>query len=142
MPTTDEVIAILRNEIWQADHNGEYRRTGPDDSARSVFTGFGRRGSDENGMFSFLTVKPGPVSDGQAPHINVIVFARGMLSHAYTRLYFSDETDRNMHDPVLQSIESPRRQTLVAERNDTRDVPRYLFDIHLQGVDDTVFFDF
>jgi len=84
---------------------------------------------------------PGPDASVQAPHINVTVFARGMLVHAYTRIYFGDEP-RNGTDPVLSSIKSKtRRQTLIGAREEKNGKPVYRFDIRLQGENETVFFD-
>ncbi|MGH7853196.1 MAG: protocatechuate 3,4-dioxygenase subunit alpha [Candidatus Binatia bacterium] len=134
-------------EIWQANSYGRYNH--PDDKQEKPldarFIGWGRSGTDENCMYSFDTIKPGPVPgpDGaaQAPHINVIVFARGMLLHAYTRLYFADEP-ANEKDPVLNSIKSKkRRQTLIASPGMENGKTVYRFDIRLQGESETVFFD-
>jgi len=134
-------------EIWQANAYGRYNH--PDDKQEKPldpsFLGWGRSGTDKTGVFSFETVKPGPVpgSDGsvQAPHINVTVFARGMLVHAYTRIYFCDEPS-NETDPVLSSIDDEgRRETLIAAREEKNGKPVYRFDIRLQGENETVFFD-
>jgi protocatechuate 3,4-dioxygenase, alpha subunit len=138
-------------ELWQADAAGRYhhpadtRGGAPIDEA---FNGFGRCASDfQTGAYSFLTIKPGPVPhpDGglQAPHISMTIQARGMLNPTFTRLYFADEAAANADDPVLQSVPSSRRSTLVAERVESADtsVPTYRFDIRYQGEDETVFFD-
>jgi protocatechuate 3,4-dioxygenase alpha subunit len=103
-------------------------------------TGFGRCRTDSEGAFSFLTVKPcgTPAPDGrkQAPHLNVTVFARGLLRHLVTRMYFPDETDVNATDPVLNLVEPARRETLIA-----KDCGGVLhFDIRLKGERETVFF--
>ena len=103
-------------------------------------TGFGRARTDSEGAFSFTTVKPGavPAPDGrvQAPHFNVTVFARGLLRHLVTRLYFPDETEANAADPVLNLVEPARRETLVA-----KNCGGVLhFDVRLQGEQETVFF--
>ena len=87
------------------------------------------------GTFRFETVMPGAVPP-QAPHVNVIVFSRGMLVHAYTRMYFSDEAD-----PILATVPADRRGTLIAKRDDTPGGVVYRFDIRLQGDGETVFFD-
>ena len=79
-----------------------------------------------------------------APHINVWVVARGINLGLNTRLYFSDESEANAQDPVLNMIEwEARRATLVAqrERAAATGVPVYRFDIRLQGEGETVFFD-
>ncbi|MCA1717493.1 MAG: protocatechuate 3,4-dioxygenase subunit alpha, partial [Actinobacteria bacterium] len=107
-----------------------------------TFAGFGRSGTDAGGKFSFVTLKPGPVPspDGrmQAPHVMVSVFARGLLKRVVTRIYFPDEEEANINDTVLSSIEDLEfRRTLVAR--DEGDALR--FDIHLQGQNQTVFFE-
>ena len=84
---------------------------------------------------------PGRNNTTQAPHVNVIVFARGMLAHAFTRIYFEDEKT-NQDDPVLMSIEDKaRRDTLISRREVSEGKNVYHFDIHLQGENETVFFD-
>ena len=103
-------------------------------------TGFGRARTDSEGAFSFTTVKPGPVSAPgggmQAPHFNVTVFARGLLRHLVTRMYFPDETQANAADPVLNLVEPARRETLIA-----KNCSGVLhFDVRLQGERETVFF--
>jgi protocatechuate 3,4-dioxygenase, alpha subunit len=130
-PVPDAMI-----EIWQADAAGAYPRSG------SSFRGFGRSGTDAEGLFRFVTVKPGatPGPDGrlQAPHLNVTVFARGLLRHLVTRMYFPDEEEGNASDPILNLIEDPAvRSTLVAR---TREGGVLQFDIRLQGEGETVFF--
>ncbi len=129
-------------EIWQADADGRYGGAGPEEAGGGAgFSGFGRCGSDDEGGFSFATIKPGAIGDGQAPHIGAIVQARGILNHAFTRIYFADEADANGADPVLQSVPEDRRHTLIAARSETPAGPVYRFDIHMQGDDETVFFD-
>ncbi len=135
-------------EIWQANAHGRYRH--PADERGEVpldgsFTGFGRAATGKDGAFRFETIKPGRVPGQgnalQAPHIGIIIFARGMLVHAYSRLYFSDETGANAEDPVLATVAAARRGTLIARRQETPEGPLYRFDMCLQGADETVFFD-
>ncbi len=73
----------------------------------------------------------------QAPHIDVTLFARGMLDRVVTRIYFADEAEANAQDQVLATVPADRRNTLLAQP--TQD--GYRFDIHLQGPGETVFFD-
>jgi protocatechuate 3,4-dioxygenase alpha subunit len=130
-PVDDALI-----EIWQANRYGRYRH--PEDTREELpledgFIGFGRCATDENGEFRFYTVKPGATAP-HAPHINVIVLARGLLRHLYTRIYFPDEEEANAADPLLSSIEDPMRaRTLIARE--------LRFDIHLQGERQTAFLD-
>ena len=126
-------------EIWQADGQGRY----PGPSKNTGFKGFGRVGTghDPENRFIFDTIKPGASEDSQAPHLNVIIFMRGLLSHVYTRIYFSDEFEANANDHVLNSVEEERRETLVARRHETPQGILYNFDIHMQGDHETVFFD-
>ena len=133
-PVSDAMI-----EIWQADAAGCY----PDVSQQDGFAGFGRAGTgtDARNRFRFDTIKPGATPDGQAPHVNVMVFMRGLLSHLYTRIYFSDENTLNAGDSVLNSVDEGRRQTLIARREEAPGGTVYQFDIHMQGASETVFFD-
>ena len=130
-------------EIWQADGEGRYAHPADRRGSNQAFRGFGRfgTGTDPERLFRFQTIKPGSVDGIQAPHVNFIVFMRGMLTHAYTRLYFSDEADANARDPVLLSVPEARRRTLVAMREDSAGGALYRFDIRMQGENETVFFD-
>jgi protocatechuate 3,4-dioxygenase alpha subunit len=134
-------------EIWQANTHGRYNHPS-DDQDKPIdpqFMGHGRAATDIKGNYWFETIKPGSVSGPdkkpQAPHINVIVFARGMLSHAFTRIYFADE-DANQNDFVLQSIDDEaRRKTLIATREALDKKVIYRFDICFHGENETAFFD-
>ena len=130
-------------ETWQADPEGRLADLHGYGGASQLpgFRGFARYGAEDgDGRFEILTVKPGrvPWPDGreQAPHIAVSVFARGMLHHCVTRIYFADEPDANASDPLLQRVAAERRATLLARPTDGG----YAFDIHLQGANETVFF--
>jgi protocatechuate 3,4-dioxygenase alpha subunit len=130
-------------EIWQADAQGRF--ADPQDKRalpNSAFKGFGRSGTDAEGRFSFETIKPGivPDPDGkpQAPHIVLAVYARGLLLHLYTRIYFDDEAAKNATDPVLALVPQDRRSTLIAKREPDGS---YRFEVRLQGDNETVFFD-
>lgn len=127
-------------EIWQADDQGRYAHPQDPRGSNSGFKGFGRvgTGTDPENRFWFDTIKPGSIGEGHAPHISVAVFARGLPSHAYTRIYFADEA-ANGADAVFMSVPEDRRATLLAQRGDADGV--YRFDIHLQGDNETVFFD-
>lgn len=139
-PVPDAMI-----EIWQANAEGRYAH--PEDTQQKPldpnFNGFGRLATDEQGSCVFETIKPGrvPGNDGtlQAPHINVSVFARGVLKRLATRIYFADDP-ANASDPILFLVSAARRSTLLAQP-DATDKNRWLFDIHLCGESETVFFD-
>lgn len=131
-------------EIWQADADGLYNS--PSEmrgTADPNFTGWGRCASDmETGEFVFETIKPGrvPFRDGRpmAPHVTFWIVARGINLGLHTRMYFGDEEKANAEDPVLQRIEHKVRvPTLIAPLKGDA----YVFDIHLQGDQETVFFD-
>ncbi len=132
-------------EIWQADAQGRF--ADPQDQRalpNSAFRGFGRCGTDPNGAYAFDTIKPGivPDPDGkpQAPHVLLAVFARGMLRHLYTRIYFGGEA-ANASDPVLALVPDERRATLTAARENGAGHAVYRLDLVLQGDNETVFFD-
>jgi protocatechuate 3,4-dioxygenase alpha subunit len=138
-PVPDALI-----EIWQANAVGCYDH--PEDPRQDkaldpAFHGFGRAGTDKSGCFRFATIKPGPVPgvDGglQAPHINVSLFARGLLRRLTTRIYFPYE-ELNASDPVLKLLPEPRRASLIVKQVAKG---RFRFDILLQGDDETVFLE-
>ena len=140
-PIRDHLI-----ETWQADPDGRFADLHGHGgrSALAGFRGFARVGhEDGDGTFEILTVKPGPVPGPggrlQAPHIDVSVFARGLLRRCVTRIYFADEPEANAGDPVLGLVPPNRRHTLLAERAGDG----YRFDIRIQGQepDETVFLD-
>lgn len=130
-------------EIWQADANGIFNH--PEDPKQvevdPSFQGFGRAETADNGRFTFHTIKPGIISGEQTPYINVRIFARGMLIHAVTRIYFADEAG-NTSDALLNAVPEERRETLVATPEESPGFPTYRFNIHLQGEQETVFFDY
>jgi protocatechuate 3,4-dioxygenase alpha subunit len=170
-PVTDAMV-----ETWQADPDGRFAH--PDDprgsSAAPGFRGFGRCLTDQAGHYRILTLRPGPLpsangeSEGgsgegrggvwgarggrrEAPHLDVSVFARGLLDRLVTRIYFSDEQAANGADPVLGAIADPgRRATLIAVAQ-PGSPDDFRFDIRLQGegepgdvkdgTGETVFFD-
>ena len=133
-------------EIWQPDAQGFFNHPADPNQAQAdrALRGFGRADTTRNGQFLFKSVKPGAIRGAngkpQAPYINVRLFARGLLIHAVTRIYFADEA-LNQDDPVLRSIDPTRRQTLLAQRETYGDLPCYRFDIRLQGPAETVFFN-
>ena len=140
VPLNDAMI-----ETWQADADGKYNH--PDDkqdkSIDSDFAGFGRLGTAEDGSCEFETIKPGRVPGPgnvlQAPHLNVSVFARGMPKQLYTRVYFAGDP-ANSDDSILALVPPARRETLLAQPDPSRS-GHWRLDIHLQGAQETVFFD-
>ena len=135
-------------EIWQADADGKYNH--PDDvqdkKPDPKFRGFGRASADKDGVYRFTTIMPGrvpgPGNTLQAPHINVSVFARGLLKQLVTRIYFADHAEANEVDPVLSRIDDPAvRKTIVAEKANGSGIPTYRFDVILQGKGETAFFE-
>jgi protocatechuate 3,4-dioxygenase alpha subunit len=139
-PVNDAMI-----EIWQANANGKYKH--PEDTQDKAIDpgcpGFGRMGTDANGMCEFDTLKPGrvpgPGNTRQAPHLNVSVFARGLLKRLPTRVYFAGDPD-NEGDRVLALVPADRRGTLMAQP-DPACPGTWRFEVHLSGHQETVFFD-
>ncbi|HLX28329.1 MAG TPA: protocatechuate 3,4-dioxygenase subunit alpha [Casimicrobiaceae bacterium] len=136
-------------ELWQANAAGKYNHPA-DRQNKAVdpsFRGFGRACSDfQSGVFAFETIKPGAVMGRNgmpmAPHVNLWIVARGINVGLSTRMYFSDEQEANAADPVLNLIEwEERRKTLIGVREQHAGKVVYRFDIHLQGPEETVFFD-
>ena len=142
-PVPDAVV-----EIWQANAAGRYAHPEDQQSDKLLdpnFRGFGRAATDAEGRFRVTTVMPGPVpgrgNSLQAPHINVLLFSRGLLIHLHTRIYFDGEP-ANAADPLLSSIEDPKvRSTLLARREGSGSPARYRFDIIMQGENETAFLE-
>lgn len=138
-------------EIWQANAAGRYNHPADvqaDKPLDPAFRGWGRTGTDfATGVYSFETVKPGPVigrhgHTPMAPHVNVWLASRGINIGLSTRMYFADEETANDADPVLRMIDPAiRRETLIARREERDGTAVYVFDIRLQGGGETVFFD-
>jgi protocatechuate 3,4-dioxygenase alpha subunit len=166
-PVTDAMI-----ETWQAAPDGSFahpddprgqgtawqpgaaagpaRRaaggSGPEAAGPAGFRGFGRCPTGRDGRYRIITLRPGalPAGDGgtEAPHIDVSVFARGLLDRVVTRIYFPDEAAANAADPVLAAITADdRRATLLAAAVPGSGPGTFRFDIRLQGGRETVFFD-
>jgi protocatechuate 3,4-dioxygenase alpha subunit len=139
-PVPDALI-----EIWQADAQGQYPRGNAraEESAGASFEGFGRVPTDDDGTFRFSTIKPGrvPAPDGtlQAPHIVVTIFMRGLLRHLVSRIYFPGEA-ANAEDMVLKLVPAERQRTLIARRAEAGE-SILTWNVVLQGVDETVFFE-
>jgi protocatechuate 3,4-dioxygenase, alpha subunit len=140
-----EAVPDAMIEIWQANSEGKYNH--PDDAQQKTvdtsFLGFGRMATAENGACEFETIRPGrvpgPGNIAQAPHLNLAVFARGMLKQLYTRIYFAGDP-ANQEDPVLALAPVDRQDTLMA-RPDAARPGGWRFDMRLQGEGETVFFD-
>ncbi len=129
-------------EICQANADGRFVASRAEGLA-SGFRGFGRCGTGTHPArhYWFDTVKPGAAAPGEAPCIDVIVTMRGMLLHAFTRVYFDDEREANARDPVLAALPAERRATLIATREAQPGGVAYRFDIRMQGSKETVFLD-
>jgi protocatechuate 3,4-dioxygenase alpha subunit len=140
LPLPDAMV-----EVWQANADGKYNH--PEDTQEKplnpFFRGFGRMPTAVDGTCVFETIKPGrvpgPGDTLQAPHLNVSIFARGLLKRLTTRLYFAGDPG-NAEDPVLALVPESRRTTLMAQPDSARS-GGWIFDIKLSGEQETVFFD-
>ncbi|RZU23522.1 protocatechuate 3,4-dioxygenase subunit alpha [Streptomyces sp. BK239] len=142
-------------ELWGADPEGRLSRV--DGSMRRdpagggylgrngvEFTGWGRVQTDADGHWSARTLRPG-ARGRSAPYLSVCVFARGLLVHLFTRIYFPEDTAAHAADPLLSRLDEARRATLVARGGGGgggggKDA--YRFDVRLQGEGETVFLEF
>ncbi|GHH95133.1 protocatechuate 3,4-dioxygenase subunit alpha [Streptomyces capillispiralis] len=136
-------------EVWGADPEG--RVPTADGSMRRdpasggflgrngvEFTGFGRIRTDADGHWYVRTLRPGARGRG-APYLSLCVFARGLLTHLFTRVHFPDDASLLASDPLLSRLDADRRDTLVAG---DEGAGTYRFDIRLQGEGETVFLEF
>ena len=119
-------------ELWQADAHGRFACGDPH------FRGFGRLETQLDGTCVFETIRPGRV-DGQAPHVSVMIFGRGLMKQLHTRVYFAGDA-ANAGDPVLALVPEERRATLLAQPVD-REPGLWHMEVRLQGPGETVFFD-
>ena len=130
----DALVPDACVELWQ-----------PVPVAGPGWDGFGRAATDATGTFAFTTLMPGPVPLGrgrngvQAPHAALTIFARGLMLHLHTRVYFAGEP-LNAEDPLLASLDAERRETLMAKPV-AGEVPTWHLNIRLQGEGETVFLD-
>jgi protocatechuate 3,4-dioxygenase, alpha subunit len=140
VPVPDAIV-----EIWQANAHGKYDH--PEDTQSKPlepgFKGYGRVPVSADGVFHFVTIKPGPVpgpkGNEQAPHLAISIFMRGLLKRLVTRMYFPDDA-RNVDDPILNLVEPARRSTLIAKKT-AGGAGTLQWNVVLQGPDETVFFD-
>jgi protocatechuate 3,4-dioxygenase alpha subunit len=133
-------------ELWQPDAEGLFAGLDPSENGTPAdgFVGFARVPTDENGGFTFHTIRPGCVQmlDGtlQAPHIVLLLSMRGLLKHLHTRIYFAGDP-RNDNDPVLLAVPAERSSTLFAQPS-AENPTHYRWNIQLQGKAETVFFQY
>ena len=136
-----QVVPDAMLETWQSDPDGGFPSPEDPRGAASYpgFRGYARA-QTITGEFGAFTLKPGRVPDGegglQAPHIDVSLFARGILDRVVTRIYFADEAEANAEDVVLRGLSEDQRRTLIAEKAGDG----YRIDLYLQGDRETVFF--
>lgn len=139
--TADGETICLRGFVYDGDG------VGVPDAFLECWQGdrFTRVGTDARGAYTLNSVRPNGVPAGesltQAPHLSLAIFARGLLNHLFTRVYFADDAV-NADDPVFQRVPADRRHTLIAIRDADQSEPVFRFDIVLQGNGETVFFDF
>jgi protocatechuate 3,4-dioxygenase alpha subunit len=130
-------------EFWQTGPDGRLpSRPGSFHRDGRSFTGFARVPTDRAGDYAVRTLRPAaPTGAVEAPHIAVTVFARGLLHHLFTRIYFPNNSEANAADPLLASLDEARRATLMAVPDGSVTGPGYRFDVRLQGPGETVFLD-
>lgn len=123
-------------ELWQADPTGAVvQQQGSLKRDGWTFTGWGRASTDDNGHYSFSTLRPGPTAPGRPALFTITVFARGLTNRLFTRAYLPEDSDALAADPLLASLSEEERMTMIT----TADVAGYRFDVRLQGDRETVF---
>ena len=135
-------VPSLIVEVWQANVSGRYRH--PLDHSESPldpqFDGFARLRSDDTGVCTLNTIKPGAHPAGtftRAPHLRLAIFASG-IDRLATQVFFEGE-ELNASDPVLNAIADTRaRDRLVARHSGPG---AYELQVILRGESETPFFD-
>ena len=123
VPVTDAQI-----EAWQP--------IAADVEAGLYIPGFRRVPSDDAGKFQLQLSRD--VTPPGEPLAYVTVFARGLVKHQFTCVFLPDDAALAT-SPLLEQVPSQRRGTLRASREADGG---WQWDIHLQGPDETVFFDY
>ena len=136
-------------EFWQANAAGRYHHKldGHNAPIDPNFDGYGRTMTDDEGRYTFLTIKPGAYPWGnhynawRPAHIHFSLFGTGILSRLVTQMYFPGDPLMD-EDPIFNSIpdEKARRRlisTLDWELTNPEYALGYRFDIVLRGRDDT-----
>jgi protocatechuate 3,4-dioxygenase beta subunit len=138
-------------EIWQTNAAGRYRHNhdGHPAPLDPNFTGAGRALTDENGVYRFVTIKPGAYpwknhdNAWRPAHIHFSLFGPAFATRLVTQMYFpGDPLFR--YDPIFQSIpDEHARQRLVAQFDLATTMPEwalgYQFNIILRGREATPF---
>ena len=106
---------------------------------------FGRMAAGQDGTCEFKTVRPGTTARkhggaDHASHIDVCLFARGLLRQLHTRIYFAGDAAL-ASDPTLTLVPTERRSSLIATPDPSGAEGAWVFHIRLQGSSETVFFD-
>jgi protocatechuate 3,4-dioxygenase, alpha subunit len=133
LPLDDAIV-----EFWQRN----VQRTPGSGTEELETSECGRVATDADGSCEIVLTRPQATDSGRArraAHINLCLFARGLLRQVYTRIYFSGDPALES-DPVVALVPADRRATLMA-RPDGAAPDRWRFDLHLQGPHETVFFD-
>ncbi len=126
-------------EIWQACRTGRYAHIADPSPAwlDPNFRYFGEFVTDENGMYSFKTIKPGayPVGSNwtRPAHVHFKVSAGLTTQMLTTQMYFAG--DRHLGaDRLLKNVPKPEQKRLIIEptrRSGANSEDLYTFDVHL-----------
>ena len=121
-------LAGHRIEIWQCDVNGRYlhprdRRNIPYDTG---FQGFGHDITDNNGRYSFRTIKPAKYP-GRAPHIHVKV-SDGKRELLNTQFYIAGHSD-NDGDFLFRRMSVKQAKTVSMVFHQSNDILETSIDV-------------
>jgi protocatechuate 3,4-dioxygenase alpha subunit len=140
-PIPDAVL-----EIWQAHPQRRQLQADPQPTQGSaVVPGFARVPTDAQGAFRVYASRRESLP-GQAAHLCVLIFMRGLLKPVWTRMYFPDDPNRE-RDPALSRVPAARRDTLIAKAvpasagKQPVAEPLLEWNVHMQGPNETVFFE-
>ncbi len=117
-------------ETWMPD-------SAPLESAHAI-PGYRRVPSDDDGGFSLQIVMAGAAAGTGKPVAYVTVFARGLTKHQFTAVFLEDDAGL-AQSAILRQVPQQRRETLIAKKQADGS---YLWNINMQGAQETVFFDY
>jgi protocatechuate 3,4-dioxygenase beta subunit len=138
-------------EVWQANAAGRYRHANDNHPAPldPNFTGAGRTLTDSQGVYRFVSIKPGAYpwqnhdNAWRPAHIHFSLFGKAFATRLVTQMYFPGDPLFPI-DPVAQSIfDAKARERLIAAFDLATTQPEWAlgfrFDIVLRGRESTPF---
>jgi protocatechuate 3,4-dioxygenase beta subunit len=149
LDTTGRPLRNTLVEIWQANAAGRYLHARDNWPAQidPHFSGAGRCLTDDDGRYSFTTIKPGPYPWGnhhnawRPAHIHFSLLGQAFAQRLVTQMYFPGDPFFP-YDPIFNAVRDPAaRERMVStfsmDKTQPDWAPAYEWDIVLRGPEQT-----